>query len=61
MLRVFALVAACQHYPDTLDYRKQFEAIIRAWRPGPTGPSIGQGTGISSPVIDAGTRRRAGW
>ena len=33
MLQVFALVAAWQHYSDTLGYRKQFEAIIRAWRP----------------------------
>ena len=34
MLEVLALVAECQHYPDTLGYGKQFEAIIRAWRPG---------------------------
>ena len=34
MLLGFALVAACQHYPDTLGYGKQFAAIIRAWRPG---------------------------
>ena len=32
MLQVFALVAACQRYPDTLGYGKQFEAIICAWR-----------------------------
>jgi hypothetical protein len=34
MLKVFALVVACQHYPDTLGYGKQFEAIVRAWSPG---------------------------
>jgi hypothetical protein len=33
MVAVFALVAARQHYPDTLGYGKQFEAIVRAWRP----------------------------
>jgi len=32
MLRVFALLASHQHYPDTLGYGKQFEAIVRAWR-----------------------------
>ena len=35
MLRVFALLAGCQQYPDTMGYGKQFEAIIRAWRPVP--------------------------
>lgn len=33
MLRVFALVAGCQHYPDTLGYGERFEQIVRAWRP----------------------------
>ena len=34
MLQVFALVVACQQYPDTLDYGKQFQAITCAWFPG---------------------------
>jgi hypothetical protein len=34
MLQVFALVVACQHYPDALGYGKQFEAIVSAWSPG---------------------------
>ncbi|MGA3241716.1 MAG: hypothetical protein ABSG03_36105 [Bryobacteraceae bacterium] len=33
MLRVFALLAGCQRYPDTIGYGEQFEAIVRAWRP----------------------------
>jgi len=33
MLRVFALVAGGQHYPDTLGYGKHFEAIVCTWRP----------------------------
>jgi hypothetical protein len=33
MVTVFALVAACHQYPDTLGYGKQFEAIVQAWRP----------------------------
>jgi hypothetical protein len=33
MLRVFALMAQRHQYPDTMGYRKQFEAIVRAWRP----------------------------
>ena len=33
MLRVFALLAGCHQYPDTLGYGKHFEAIVRAWRP----------------------------
>lgn len=37
MLRVFALLAECRQYPDTLDYGKQFEAIVRAWRPDRSG------------------------
>lgn len=39
MLRVFALLAECQQYPDTLGYGKDFEAIVRAWRPALTGGS----------------------
>jgi hypothetical protein len=33
MLRVFALLAGCQRYPDTMGYGERFEAIVRAWRP----------------------------
>jgi hypothetical protein len=33
MVRVFALVAGCQHYPDTLSYGTRFGGIARAWRP----------------------------
>ena len=33
MLRVFALLAASRQYPDALGYGKQFEAIVRTWRP----------------------------
>jgi hypothetical protein len=33
IMTVFALLPTCQHYPDTLGYRVQFEAIVRAWRP----------------------------
>lgn len=33
MLRVFALVAGGQHYPDALGYREHFETIVRVWRP----------------------------
>ena len=32
MLRVFALLAGCHQYPDTMGYGKHFEAIVRAWR-----------------------------
>lgn len=32
MLRVFALVAECRAYPDTLGYGRQFETIFRTWR-----------------------------
>ena len=35
MLTVFALVCGCRHYPDTLGYGKQFEALVGAWRPVP--------------------------
>jgi hypothetical protein len=34
MQQVFALVVTCQHYPSTLGYGKQFEAIVRAWSSG---------------------------
>ncbi len=34
MLRVFALLAGCHHYPDAMGYSKQFEAIVRIWRVG---------------------------
>ena len=34
IVAVFALMAECREYPDTLGYGKQFEAIVRAWRPG---------------------------
>ena len=33
MLRVFALLAGCHQYPDAMGYSKQFETIVRAWRP----------------------------
>jgi len=33
MLRVFALLAGCHQYPDTMGYGKHFEAIVRVWRP----------------------------
>lgn len=33
MATVFALLAECRQYPDTLGYRKQFESIVHAWRP----------------------------
>ena len=33
MLRVFALLASCHQYPDTIGYGQHFEAIVRAWRP----------------------------
>ena len=33
MLTVFALVAGCHNYPDTLGYAREFERIIEAWRP----------------------------
>ena len=34
MLRVFALIAERHQYPDTMGYGRQFETIVRAWRPG---------------------------
>ncbi len=33
MAIVFAYVGHHPHYPDTLGYGPQFEAIVRAWRP----------------------------
>jgi hypothetical protein len=33
MLRVFALMAERHQYPDNVGYGRQFEAIVRAWRP----------------------------
>lgn len=33
MVTVFAILPTCQHYPDTLGYGAQFEAIVRTWRP----------------------------
>jgi predicted lipid carrier protein YhbT len=33
MVTVFALVASRHSYPDTLGYSRQFQAIVRAWRP----------------------------
>jgi hypothetical protein len=33
MLTIFALLPRCGHYPDTLGYGKQFEALVHAWRP----------------------------
>jgi hypothetical protein len=37
MVTVFALVAGRHSYPDTLGYSRQFQAIVRAWRPALTG------------------------
>jgi hypothetical protein len=33
MLQVFALLAGCREYQDTLGFAKDLEAIVRAWRP----------------------------
>ena len=33
MLRVFALVAERHQYPDNMSYGRQFEDIVRSWRP----------------------------
>ncbi|BDD79953.1 hypothetical protein [Burkholderia phage FLC10] len=33
MCTVFRLATFAYAYPDTLGYEKQFEAIVRAWRP----------------------------
>lgn len=32
MVATFALVAHCQHYPDTLGYGPHFARVIAAWR-----------------------------
>jgi hypothetical protein len=33
MVTVFGWVGHNQHYPDTLGYGAEFEAVVRAWRP----------------------------
>ena len=33
MVTVFAALPRCRHYPDTLGYAEQFQALVRAWRP----------------------------
>lgn len=33
MLVVIVLISRQQEYPDDLGYRKQFESIVRVWRP----------------------------
>jgi hypothetical protein len=33
MVIVFAYVGHNNHYPYTLGYEQQFEAVVRAWRP----------------------------
>jgi hypothetical protein len=33
MATVFAMLTVCWHYPDSLGYRSQFEALVRDWRP----------------------------
>ena len=30
---VFAVLPVCRHYPDTLGYAREFEAMVRARRP----------------------------
>jgi hypothetical protein len=30
---VFAVLPVCRRYPDTLGYAREFEAMVRAWRP----------------------------
>jgi hypothetical protein len=32
MVRVFALLAGCRQYPDTMGYGRHFETIVRVWR-----------------------------
>ena len=32
MLRVFALLAGCRRYPDSMGNGKQFEDLVRVWR-----------------------------
>ncbi len=43
MLQVLAWIGHHQNYPDTLGYSKQFEAIVRAWRPALFEPKKGRG------------------
>ena len=33
LVRVFAMIARINKYPDTLSFGQEFEAIVRAWRP----------------------------
>jgi len=33
MVRVFALMAGSQRYPDSLGYSQHFDEIMRVWRP----------------------------
>lgn len=33
MVTIFALIARKQNYPDTLGYERQFDHLIRIWRP----------------------------
>lgn len=33
MLIIFAMLINCCSYPDNLGYGKEFESIVRAWRP----------------------------
>ena len=40
ILRVFAMVAEGQRYPDNMGYRKHFEAILRTWRPALMEPAL---------------------
>jgi hypothetical protein len=35
MLTVFGLLTRRQQYPDSMGYGRQFQAIMRMWRPGP--------------------------
>ena len=32
MIAVFAFLPQCHHYPDTLGYTRQFQAIVQAWQ-----------------------------
>jgi hypothetical protein len=33
MVTVFAILPRCLYYPDALGHGRQFDAIVRAWRP----------------------------
>lgn len=33
MLTIFALLATCCSYPDSFGYAREFETIVRDWRP----------------------------